>query len=306
MRLTIKTFIVIVSLLIILSVQLHALDIPTPRTTHQVVGSHQVKLAVQEWGVPTGKPILFLHAWSQSHLGWLPQIQSDLAQQYRLITVDLRGHGNSEKPLDKTQYNNADVWAGDLNAVITHLALEDVVLVGWSYGTLVIADYIKKYGQTKVAAINFVGGTSGLGVDRVSQYFGTDAEASMQAFDATLPTQALGMVAVANMMVPDNLDKALYGFLIATNMVVPPLVRQAMVARQIDHQATYESLTVPVLFTHGEQDTGVLPIAAREGVTFVQNGQLSLYPAANHGPQWYDPKRFNQELAALVEKATAN
>lgn len=284
--------------------QVYALEIPTPRVVHSIKGANDVMLAVQEWGVATGKPIIFLHAWSQSHLGWLPQIQSQLATRYRLITMDLRGHGNSAKPLELTQYNNGDVWADDLHAVINNLQLDAVTLVGWSYGTIMIADYIKKYGQDKVAAINFVAGTSAIGVPRVQNYFGADAKKSESAFDNSLPTQALAMLDIADVMLPSDTDKALYGFLIATNMMVPPFVRKAMMQRSVDYKATYEALTVPTLFTHGEQDKAILPIAAKEGASFVKGAKLSLYEGAQHGPHWNNPERFNQELDALVTKAT--
>ncbi|MEM7617159.1 MAG: alpha/beta hydrolase [Pseudomonadota bacterium] len=265
-----------------------------------VKGGNDIKIAVQEWGNLEGKPILFAHAWSQSHLSWLPQINSNLAEKYHIITFDYRGHGNSEKPLEKDQYNNADIWADDLNAIINILELNDVTLVGWSYGSIVIADYLNKYGTDKVKALNIVGGITALGVKRVENHFGEDAAASMQAFDPKLPTQAIAMLNIAKMMVPDNLDKETYGFLIATNMMTPAFVRKAMTERSVDYKELYQQLDIPVLFTHGTQDTGILPIAAIEAADFVQKSKLSLYEGANHGPHWFDAKRFNFELAKLV------
>jgi pimeloyl-ACP methyl ester carboxylesterase len=281
-----------------------ALEIPTPRATHSIAGGNGVTLAVQEWGVADGKPIVFIHAWSQSHLGWLPQITGDLAATFRVITLDLRGHGNSDKPLDKTQYNTGDVWADDLNAVISTLDLKETTLVGWSYGSIVIGDYLTKYGTDKVAAINIVGGLTGIGVDRVADHFGPAVGDVMKAMEPSLPDQAIGMIATANMMVPDELDRETYGFLIATNMVVPPLVRQAMTERSVDFELIYKQLSVPVLFTHGTDDQGVLPIAAKEGAALAPKGQLSLYQGANHGPHWADAARFNTELAKLIENAS--
>ncbi len=75
------------------------LSIPEPNKIHKVQGALGFQLAVQEWGNPKGKVILLSHPWSMTHMAWLPQINSDLASKYRLITYDLRGHGNSQKNL---------------------------------------------------------------------------------------------------------------------------------------------------------------------------------------------------------------
>ena len=58
-------------------------------------------ISAQEWGNPTGPEILLIHGFSQSHLSWMRQVDSDLAKEFRIVTYDLRGHGNSDKPLDK-------------------------------------------------------------------------------------------------------------------------------------------------------------------------------------------------------------
>ncbi len=278
-----------------------AIDIPQPHKTHMIAGGNGVKLAVQEWGNLEGVPILFAHAWSQSHMGWLPQIKSDLASKYHLITFDHRGHGNSEKPLVKEQYNHGDIWADDLASIINELHLKDVTLVGWSYGTIVIADYLNKYGSENVHAINIVGGITALGVERVENYFGSGINDSMEAMNPELATQSAAIVRVARMMLPSDLDKEMYGFLIATNMLTPSFVRQAMIERSADYLELYKQLDVPVLFSHGTEDIGILPIAAEEGARVTPNGKLSLYEGANHGPHWHDPKRFNKELDKLIQ-----
>jgi non-heme chloroperoxidase len=57
-------------------------------------------ISAQEWGNPAGPEILFIHGYSQSYLSWMRQVDSDLAKEFHIVTYDLRGHGNSDKPLD--------------------------------------------------------------------------------------------------------------------------------------------------------------------------------------------------------------
>src|SRR5215831_735503 len=57
-------------------------------------------ISAQEWGNPNGPEILFIHGFSQSHLSWIKQVTSDLAKDFHMVTYDLRGHGNSDKPFE--------------------------------------------------------------------------------------------------------------------------------------------------------------------------------------------------------------
>jgi len=48
-------------------------------------------LHVREWGNPDAIPILLIHGWSQSHLCWRRQYESELQKEFRLVAPDLRG-----------------------------------------------------------------------------------------------------------------------------------------------------------------------------------------------------------------------
>ena len=130
---------------------------------HTVAGGGGLQLHVREWGTPDGPPILFIHGWSQNHLCWDKQYESPLRDEFRLVAYDLRGHGMSEAPPGPGPYTDATLWADDLAAIIGRLGLERAVLVGWSYGAFVICDYLRAYGQDRVAAVNFVEGAVKLG-----------------------------------------------------------------------------------------------------------------------------------------------
>ena len=82
-----------------------------PTKIYAVRGGGGLRLHVREWGRPDGRPILFLHGWSQSHLCWAKQYHSALAQKFRLVAYDLRGHGMSEAPPEPGHYTNGRLWA---------------------------------------------------------------------------------------------------------------------------------------------------------------------------------------------------
>jgi non-heme chloroperoxidase len=132
-------------------------------TIHDVRGGGGLRLHVREWGRPDGPPILSIHGWSQGHLCWARQYGSALAEEFRLVAYDLRGHGMSEAPLEPEHYTDGRLWADDVAAIIDQLGLDRPVLVGWSYGGFIICDYLRAYGQDRIAAVDFVGAATTLG-----------------------------------------------------------------------------------------------------------------------------------------------
>ena len=93
-------------------------------TQHTVVGAGGVNLNVLEYGNASGPAIVFIHGWSQSYMCWLNQLDSNLAKDFRLIALDLRGHGLSDAPLAQEAYTSSESWAGDINAILNHFQLE--------------------------------------------------------------------------------------------------------------------------------------------------------------------------------------
>ena len=77
-----------------------------------------VEIAVQEAGDPAGPAIVFIHGLLGSHLNWDMQVGSPELQKFRLISYDMRGHGQSGKPDDVESYHDGRRWADDLSAVL--------------------------------------------------------------------------------------------------------------------------------------------------------------------------------------------
>ena len=128
---------------------------------HTIIGGGGARLHAVEAGDVRAPSILFLHGCSQSWLTWDRQMRSELARRYRLVAMDLRGHGSSERPRDG--YDDSRLWAADVDAIIGELELDRPILCGWSYGPLVILDYIRHYGEERIGGIHLVGALTTLG-----------------------------------------------------------------------------------------------------------------------------------------------
>jgi non-heme chloroperoxidase len=274
--------------------------------THTVLGGGGLRLHVREWGKADGPPILFIHGWSQNHLCWVKQYESALADEFRLVAYDLRGHGMSEAPLEAEHYTVDQLWADDLAAIIDRLGLDRTVLVGWSYGTLVIGDYVRAYGQDRIAAIDFVEAVVRMG----EQAFGTlIGPGFLDHFvDATaddLPTNVRAMrsfvrTCLVKPVSGDDLETA-----VCWNVVVPAQVRAHLGARELDYDDVLRGLQVPLLVTQGRADTVVLPAMAEHVLATCPTAEASWYDGVGHVPHLEDPERFNRELAELARRVRA-
>ncbi|RWM83212.1 MAG: alpha/beta hydrolase [Mesorhizobium sp.] len=270
---------------------------------HNVTGGAGSRLHVREWGKDAAPPILFIHGWSQNHLCWRSQYESPLAEEFRLVALDLRGHGMSEAPLQVEQYNDGDKWADDVAAIIDQLALDRPILVGWSYGGFVISDYVRKHGQDKIAGINFVGAAVVFG-DEALPFFGPAfLENAPAACEADLPTNIAAIRKFLRALVVKPISAEDFEVALAFNMVVHPQVRSFLIQRELDFAPILERIEIPVLVTHGRSDTAVLPAMADLIRDHCKTAEASWYDGVGHATFLEEPERFNWELARFAKRA---
>lgn len=112
---------------------------------------HQgIKLAYEDRGA--GKPaFVFVHGWACNHTFFAPQA-AHFARRHRVVSVDLRGHGESEKP--QGPYPIA-AYADDLASLIEQVGLGPVVAVGHSMGGMTVLQLAAAH-PDRVAAIVMV------------------------------------------------------------------------------------------------------------------------------------------------------
>jgi non-heme chloroperoxidase len=272
--------------------------------TYTVEGGGGLRLHVREWGNPEGPAILLIHGWSQSHQSWSYQYEGPLAEEFRLAALDNRGHGMSEKQLEEEHYHDPQLWADDVAAVISALDLDHPVLAGWSYGGFIMSDYVRAYGEGAIAGLNYVAGAVMINesYDNLGPGF---LENVGDATAPDLPTNITGMrnflrACTARPMSAEDWETAL-----CFNMVVPPQVRRALVTRSIDSDDALSSMTVPVLVTHGTEDTVVLPSMGQHVLDVCPTAEASWYEDIGHAPFLEDHERFNQELADFTRRANS-
>ena len=94
-----------------------------------------------------GQPVVLIHGYPLNGHSWEKQERALLGAGYRVITYDRRGFGASSQPATGYDY---DTFAADLNTLLDHLGLGDLVLAGFSMGTGEVTRYLGRYGSGRV------------------------------------------------------------------------------------------------------------------------------------------------------------
>jgi pimeloyl-ACP methyl ester carboxylesterase len=266
---------------------------------HTVRSADGVRLHVVEAGDPAGPPIVFLHGFAQASGCWAAQFAGRLAAGFRLVAPDLRGHGRSDKPAQG--YDDPRSWAGDLAAIVEQLRLSRPVLVGWSYGGLMICDYVRERGEADVAAYCFVSAITSLNTEPALRLVGPEFRQLIPAMLGSDPgARERADRDFCRLCTAAPRSDVECGQAERDLRACPRPVRQALFRRTADNAALVGGLTRPVLIAHGDHDRVVLPDASAELARALPRATLSRYPGVGHEPFAEQPARFDAELAGFA------
>lgn len=268
--------------------------------SRMVTGGGGTRLYVQETGNPRGRALLFIHGFSQSGLCWARQVVSPLAQTYRLVTMDIRGHGLSDKPHDA--YSDGSLWARDIQAVIEALALDHPVVTVWSYGGYILCDYLTAYGEQYLGGIHLVGATTKMGSPAANALLAPEFLALVPPLlSEDMQTSVEALTSFIRLVVADDLPERDFYQWLGYNAMVPPHVRRSLFSRKLDFDALLSSVKLPTLITHGLNDRVVLVETAHRHGSLIAQAQIALYPETGHAPFFEQPDQFNRALMRFAE-----
>ncbi len=259
-------------------------------------------------GTDAAKPAyLLIHGWSASSDSWgAPLIDALTSAGHRVVAVDNRGHGRSSVPASDDPFGTPR-FADDVKAVRDLLGLDEVVLVGWSYGGLIIADHLATHGTGGVKAVGLIGAITSIGGTKEGQFpggvTGSSMNAALPAALSAHPGKAITALAKLRML-PHGFDQDALGpvaqqqFGIALS--TPPAVRGGLFRRTVDHDADLAAWTFPVLVQHGRDDEVVAPSTAEHHARILSDAKLSWWDEGGHAPFVVDPARSAGELLELA------
>ena len=262
----------------------------------------------KDWGPKSAQPIVFHHGWPLSSDDWDAQMLFFLAQGYRVVAHDRRGHGRSSQVSDG---HDMDHYAADASALAEHLNLKNAVHIGHSTGGGEVARYVAKYGQPqgRVAKAVLVSAVPPLMLKTEKNPDGTPIE----VFDGFRKALA----ANRSQFFLDVASGPFYGFNRSGAKVSQGIVqnwwRQGMMGSakahyegikafsETDQTEDLKAITVPTLAMQGDDDQ-VVPYkdASLLQAKRLKNGTLKVYPGFPHGMCTTNADVINADLLAFI------
>ena len=272
-----------------------------------------VEIFYKDWGPKDAQPIVFHHGWPLSGDDWDTQMMYFLAEGYRVVAHDRRGHGRSAQVSDG---HDMDHYAADAAAVVEHLDLRNAIHVGHSTGGGEATHYVAQYGQPqgRVAKLVLIGAVPPTMLKTPANPGGLPIE----VFDGLRKS-------LADNRAQFYLDFAggpFYSFnrpgVKPIPGVIPNWWRQGMIGAAKAHYDSIKAfsetdftedlkvITVPTLVMHGDDDQ-IVPIAdsAPLSARLLKNSTLKIYERFPHGMCTTHAEVVNPDLLAFMKREPA-
>ena len=254
-----------------------------------------------------GQPVVLIHGYPLNGRSWERQEAALLQAGYRVITYDRRGFGQSSQPSSGYDY---DTFAADLDALLSHLDLQDVILGGFSMGTGEVTRYIGRYGSARVSKAVLIGvippyllktadnpeGVDASVFEGIKDAIRKDRFAYLTSFfDNFYNTDKLKGTRVSDEVIHANFNLAARASAIATLRCVDTWLE--------DFRADVAKIDVPTLIIHGDADR-VLPIdsTAHRLPALIQGSELVVVKDGPHNILWTFPDEVNTALLNFLKK----
>ncbi len=262
----------------------------------------------KDWGPKSAQPIVFHHGWPLSSDDWDNQMLFFLANGYRVVAHDRRGHGCSSQ-IDTG--HDMDHYAADASAVAEHLDLRNAVHVGHSTGGGEVARYVAKFGQPqgRVAKAVLIASVPPLMLKTEKNPGGTP----MEVFDGFRKVLAENRA----QFFLDFASGPFYGFnrpgAKPLQGVIRNWWRQGMMGSalahyegikafsEVDQTDDLKAITVPTLVMQGDDDQ-VVPYkdASLLQAKLLKQVTLKIYPGLPHGLMTTNAEMINADLLKFV------
>lgn len=257
-------------------------------------------LAARAVGNSANPVILMIHGWMFSQRVFTELTKTGLADDFRLISFDLRGHGLSGSPTELEGYADPKVWAEDVSAVLDAFDVDRALFVGWSLGSRVSVHYASEYGFERVAGLNLVTSVLARSTNHGSLPFSQDVRDGLMAENLEVREKATRQFVA--MCGPSLVGTPQFAEFCHDAMLVPPVARQGAMVWHQRYDNFLSTISVPTIVTHGSADSLIPEPVSRELVAAIPTARLSVMEGVGHIPFVENVRDFERELCLFANE----
>ena len=251
-----------------------------------------------------GQPIVLVHGWMCSSKFWQKNAP-ELAEEFRVVTLDLRGHGNSSKTLSG---HTIAQYGRDVRAVVERLGLRNFALGGWSMGGPVVLSYYQQFGKDgRIKALVLVDSDpfpfspAGWNNHPLHNYSYNAMNATFLALASDPRKFATAFTFRMFKQKPSDSDA---DWVVAELMKTPPWIGIAIYSDFVmsDYAQTLPAVKIPLLVFAA--NSGVFPEGIAQGKTLASMAPHATFVPIEGGGHllfYEQPQKFNATLAGFVK-----
>ncbi|HEX8920352.1 MAG TPA: alpha/beta fold hydrolase [Pyrinomonadaceae bacterium] len=249
-----------------------------------------VSLRYAEQGDPLGSPIILLHGYTDSSFSY-SRVLPLLDAKYRVYTLDLRGHGDSERPV--SGYKLSD-FAADVLAFMDAKGIGRASLVGHSMGSF-ITQQVAMTAPERVERLVLIGSATTLRNNTVQ-----DLRLAVNALSDPVPVTFVREFQAST--VYRQLPEQFMNRVVAESLKVPARVWRATIEGFFadDYRHQLGKIKAPTLILWGDRET-IFPRSEQDSlVNALASAKLKVYPETGHALHWERPEQFVKDLEDFI------
>jgi pimeloyl-ACP methyl ester carboxylesterase len=260
-------------------------------------------LAYIDRGERSGPAVVLIHGFTDNARDWVPLLPY-LSKHYRLILVDIRGHGKSSKP--ECCYTRLD-FAYDIKLLLDSLGVRKADIVGHSLGSI-IAQTFAEYWPERTAHVVLISSTGGSPPDRPKKAPQFDFAAEIRKLKEPIEPDSPFMIAWWDSPTPVDPDFIRRQRIDAAGIplrVWIAVLDQALPSYNVygDLQGTLPRLKAPTLLIWGSKDP-IMEEDVRQSLrNALPDAQVKIFDGLGHNPFWEDPPAVAKVINAFLESS---
>jgi non-heme chloroperoxidase len=266
--------------------------------------SAPIELYYEDHGA--GRPVVLLQGYPLDGAAWEPQTLALLDAGYRVITLDRRGFGRSSRVTVPFGY---DELADDVAALLEHLDLSGVTLVGFSMGTAEVSRYAGRHGTGRLrSAVLIAAFGPGLLAGEDGVGFPEAVFAGIQDAIRHDRHQYVENYFLQHYVAEQNLGSRVSSATLRANTAVgnaagASAMLSCVAAWKEDFRADLPAIDVPLLVVHGTEDRNIpIDIGARRVSQYVPGATLIEVDGGPHGIGVTHPEIVNPALLDFLRQ----